>query len=95
MAEQYESTSTCLPLRNAGGYHMQNLPGQTRREHLVQYRQGSLVSLLNAILHKTDKKYRGEILDACSGHGHSALGILEMMKEHAGSGIGPRFGEPE
>ena len=54
-----------------------------------------LVALLNAILHKTDKKYRGEIFDACSGHGHSAPENFETMKEHAGSGIGPRFGESE
>ena len=54
-----------------------------------------LISLLNAILHKMDKKYRGDIFNACSGQGHSAPKSFEMMKEHAGSGIGPRFDEPE
>ena len=62
------------------------------RDHV---HSADLISLLNAILHKTDKKYRGEIFNACSGHGHSAPEIFEMIKENAGSGIEPRFGEPE
>ena len=55
----------------------------------------ALISLLNAILHKTVQKHRGEISNACSGHGHSAPETFEMMKEHAGSGIEPQYGEPE
>ncbi len=54
-----------------------------------------LISLLTAMLQKTGKKYDAEVFNACSGEGHSAPKIFEIMNEHTGKVIEPRYGEPE
>lgn len=54
-----------------------------------------LISLLNAMFQKTGKNYDAEIFNACSGEGHSAPEIFEMMSEHAGTDVEPCYGEPE
>lgn len=37
MAKQYDFDIDLFSAGNAGGYHIQNLPDQKQREHLVQY----------------------------------------------------------
>ena len=55
MAEQNEFDIDLFAAGNAGGYHMQNLPGQTQREHLVQYGYGS------------DRIVKGRLVDVVHG----------------------------
>ena len=54
-----------------------------------------LISLLTTIFYQRNKKYNAEIFNACSGEGHSAPEIFQMMQAYAGSKIEPVWGDPE
>ena len=56
MAKEYDFDIDLFAAGDAGGYHMQNLPGQKQREHLVQYGYGS------------DRIVKGRLVDVIHGH---------------------------
>ncbi len=82
MAEQYAFDIDLFAAGDAGGYHMQNLPGQKQREYLVQRRYGS------------DRIVKGQLVDVVHGRlasdGAPASLIVSTFK-FLGSTLSRRF----